>query len=107
MQCVMVTVTTDSSRAQRVGLMRMVTFILGAAAGANKMTTVSGMYSHRVLWRVTGSLCPFLPPDGLLFPLARIRLVDRNSFAQSTLRRPRGFEESQAACVSKGAHSLT
>ena len=103
----MVTVATDSSRAQRVGLMRMVTFVWGAAAGASKMTTVSGMYSHRVLWRVTGSLCPFLPPDGLLFPLARIMLVDRNSFAQSTLRRPRGFEESQAACVSKGAHSLT
>ena len=107
MQCVIVTVATDSSSAQRVGLMRMVTFILGAAAGTNKMTTVSGMYCHWVRGRVTGSLCPFLPPDGLLFPLARIMLVDRNSFAHSTLRRPRGFEESQAACVSKGAHSLT
>ena len=80
MQCVIVTVATDSSSAQRVGLMRLVTFILGAAAGASKMTTVSGMYSHRVLWRVTGSLCPFLPPDGLLFPLARIMRVDEILF---------------------------
>ena len=76
MQCVMVTVATGSSRAQRFVLMRLVTFILGAVAGASKMMTVSGRYSHRVLWRVTGSLCPFLPPDGLLFPLARIMRVD-------------------------------
>ena len=57
--------------------MRLVTIILGAVAEAMEMMTVSGMYGPRVLWRVTGSLCPFLLPIGLLFLLASTWRVDK------------------------------
>ena len=73
----MLIATSDSGGTRRHVLMRLVTFSLSAVAVALKMMTVSEMCGPRVLWRVTGSLCPPLLHIGLLFLLDSTWRVDK------------------------------